>query len=58
MQVDPEIKIFVEMGLHNMHYRPLREPKKEEKLKYTADYGFYNFEEVSSVDIPVFNCRF
>ena len=58
MKVDPELKLFVEMGLHNMHYRPLREPKKEEKLKYTADHGAYNFEEVSSVDIPVFSCRF
>ena len=27
MQVDPEIKIFVEMGLHNMYFRPQKEEK-------------------------------
>ena len=58
MKVDPELKLFVEMGLQNMYYRPLRELKKGEKLKYTADHGAYNFEEVRSVDIPVFSCRF
>ena len=58
MNADPELTLFVEMGIHNMHYRPLREPKEEEKLKYTANHGSYNFEEVSSVDIPVFSCRF
>jgi len=58
MKVDPELKLFVEMGLHNMYYRPLREPKKEEKLKYAADHGYVDFGEVSSVDIPVFSCRF
>ena len=58
MKADPELTLFVEMGLHNMHYRTLGEQKKEEKLKYTADHGAYNFGEVSSVDIPVFSCRF
>ena len=58
MTADPELTLFVEMGLHNMHYRPLREQKKEEKLKYTANHGNVNFGEVSSVDIPVFSCRF
>ena len=58
MKADTELTLFVEMGLHNMHYRPLREKKNEEKLKYTADHGYTNFGEVSSVDIPVFSCRF
>ena len=58
MKADTELTLFVEMGLHNMHYRPLGEKKKEEKLKYTADHGRFNFGEVSSVDIPVFSCRF
>ena len=58
MKTDTDLTLFVEMGIHNMHYRPLREPKEEEKLKYTANHGDYDFEEVSSVDIPVFSCRF
>ena len=58
MKADPELTLFVEMGLHNMHYWPFRELKKEEKLKYTANHSAYNFDGVCSVDIPAFSCHF
>ena len=63
MKFDLEIRLFVEMGLDNMYFRPDKEEKDGVHGSncvdcYEAIYKYWNYGFVKSTDIPIFSFRF